>query len=176
MQEETSSIPSSSTLSTKTSAGSKRILLVDDEPDVTITFKMGLEGKGYKVDALIDPEEALAHFKIGVYDLLLLDIKMPKMNGFQLYEELEKLGQGSQGMLYHGIRSDHPSLRELFPQIDIDCFIKKPIDSEELIKKIKVGAAIVFCSRYYSGLPNQPWSTFRIFVTRLVIGEFRQGR
>ncbi|MGC1134154.1 MAG: hypothetical protein WA941_15115 [Nitrososphaeraceae archaeon] len=46
MQEETSSISSSSTLSTKTSAGSKRILLVDDEPDVTITFKMGLEGKG----------------------------------------------------------------------------------------------------------------------------------
>ena len=91
MHEETSSIPSSSRLSTNTSAGSKRILLVDDEPDVTITFKMGLEGKGYKVDEFNDPEEALAQFKIGVYNLLLLDIKMPKMNGFQLYEELEKL-------------------------------------------------------------------------------------
>jgi len=138
MQEETSSIPSSSSLSTKTSAGSKRILLVDDEPDVTITFKMGLEGKGYKVDTFNDPEEALARFKIGVYDLLLLDIKMPKMNGFQLYEELEKLDKEAKVCFITAFEVYYQSLRELFPQIDIDCFIKKPIDSEELIKKIQL--------------------------------------
>jgi DNA-binding response OmpR family regulator len=138
MQEETSSIPSSSSLSTKTSAGSKRILLVDDEPDVTITFKMGLEGKGYKVDTFNDPEEALAGFKIGVYDLLLLDIKMPKMNGFQLYEELEKLDKKAKVCFITAFEVYYQSLRELFPQIDIDCFIKKPIDSEELIKKIQL--------------------------------------
>jgi DNA-binding response OmpR family regulator len=138
MQEETSSISSSSTLSTKTSAGSKRILLVDDEPDVTITFKMGLEGKGYKVDTFNDPEEALARFKIGVYDLLLLDIKMPKMNGFQLYEELEKLDKEAKVCFITAFEVYYRSLRELFPQIDIDCFIKKPIDSEELIKKIQL--------------------------------------
>ena len=138
MQEETSSIPSSSTLSTKTSAGCKRILLVDDEPDVTITFKMGLEGKGYKVDEFNDPEEALAHFKIGVYDLLLLDIKMPKMNGFQLYEELEKLDKEAKVCFITAFEVYYRSLRELFPQIEIDCFIKKPIDSEELIKKIQL--------------------------------------
>lgn len=138
MQEETSSIPSSSTLSTNTSAGSKRILLVDDEPDVTLTFKMGLEGKGYKVDAFNDPEEALAHFKIGAYDLLLLDIKMPKMNGFQLYEELEKLDKEPKVCFITAFEVYYQSLRELFPQIDIDCFIKKPIDTEELIKRIQV--------------------------------------
>ncbi|MPZ05805.1 MAG: response regulator [Nitrososphaeraceae archaeon] len=138
MQEETSSIPSSSTLSTNTSAGSKRILLVDDEPDVTLTFKMGLEGKGYKVDAFNDPEEALAHFKIGAYDLLLLDIKMPKMNGFQLYEELEKLDKEPKVCFITAFEVYYRSLRELFPQIDIDCFIKKPIDTEELIKRIQV--------------------------------------
>lgn len=138
MQEETSSIPSSSTLSTKTAAESKRILLVDDETDVTITFKMGLEGKGYKVDAFNDAEEALAHFKIGVYDLLLLDIKMPKMNGFQLYEELEKLDKEAKVCFVTAFEVYYRSLRELFPQIDIDCFIKKPIDSEELIKKIQL--------------------------------------
>jgi DNA-binding response OmpR family regulator len=138
MQEETSSIPSSSALSTNTSAGSKRILLVDDEPDVTLTFKMGLEGKGYKVDAFNDPEEALAHFKIGAYDLLLLDIKMPKMNGFQLYEELEKLDKEPKVCFITAFEVYYRSLRELFPQIDIDCFIKKPIDTEELIKRIQV--------------------------------------
>jgi two-component system, OmpR family, response regulator ChvI len=138
MQEETSSIPSSSSLSTKTSAGSKRILLVDDEPDVAITFKMGLEGKGYKVDTFNDPEEALARFKIGVYDLLLLDIKTPKTNGFQLYEELEKLDKEAKVCFITAFEVYYQSLRELFPQIDIDCFIKKPIDSEELIKKIQL--------------------------------------
>jgi DNA-binding response OmpR family regulator len=138
MHEETSSIPSSSRLSTNTSAGSKRILLVDDEPDVTITFKMGLEGKGYKVDEFNDPEEALAQFKIGVYNLFLLDIKMPKMNGFQLYEELEKLDKEPKVCFITAFEVYYRSLRELFPQIDIDCFIKKPIDTEELIKRIQV--------------------------------------
>jgi CheY-like chemotaxis protein len=59
---------------------SKRILLVDDEPDVTLTFKTGLEGEGYKVDAFNDPEESLANFKMGIYNLLLLDLKLPKAN------------------------------------------------------------------------------------------------
>ncbi len=137
MQEETSSLPYSSTSSSNVSSGSKRILLVDDEPDVTTTFKMGLEGTGYKVDAFNDPTEALANFRMGVYDLLLLDIKMPKMNGFQLYEELEKLDRNAKVCFITAFEVYYRSLRELFPQIEIDCFIKKPIETEELVKRIQ---------------------------------------
>ena len=137
MQEETSSLPFSSTSSSNLSSGSKRILLVDDEPDVTTTFKMGLEGTGYKVDAFNDPTEALASFRMGVYDLLLLDIKMPKMNGFQLYEELEKLDRNAKVCFITAFEVYYRSLRELFPQIEIDCFIKKPIETEELVKRIQ---------------------------------------
>ena len=137
MQDETSSLPCSSTLSTNVSSETKRILLVDDEPDVTIAFKMGLEGKGYKVDAFNEPDEALASFKVGVYDLLLLDIKMPKMNGFQLYEELEKLDKKAKVCFITAFEVYYRSLRELFPQIEIDCFIKKPIETEELVKRIQ---------------------------------------
>ena len=137
MQEETSSLPFSSTSSSNVSSGSKRILLVDDEPDVTTTFKMGLEGTGYKVDAFNDPTEALANFRMGVYDLLLLDIKMPKMNGFQLYEELEKLDRNAKVCFITAFEVYYRSLRELFPQIEIDCFIKKPIETEELVKRIQ---------------------------------------
>jgi two-component system response regulator ChvI len=137
MQEETSSLPPSSAFSANPSTESKRILLVDDEPDVTITFKMGLEGKGYKVDAFNDPDEALANFKMGVYNLLLLDIKMPKMNGFQLYEELEKLDKKAKVCFITAFEVYYRSLRELFPQIEIDCFIKKPIDTEDLVKRIQ---------------------------------------
>ena len=137
MQEETSSLQFSSTLSTSASTKSKRILLVDDEPDVTATFKMGLEGKGYKVDAFNDPAEALANFKMGMYNLLLLDIKMPKMNGFQLYEKLEKLDKKAKVCFITAFEVYYRSLRELFPQIEIDCFIKKPIETEELVKRIQ---------------------------------------
>jgi two-component system, OmpR family, response regulator ChvI len=137
MQEETSSLPSSSTLSTNSYTDNKRILLVDDEPDVTVTFKMGLESKGYKVDAFNDPGEALASFKMGVYNLLLLDIKMPKMNGFQLYEELEKMDRKVKVCFITAFEVYYRSLRELFPQIEIDCFIKKPIETEELVKRIQ---------------------------------------
>jgi DNA-binding response OmpR family regulator len=137
MQEETSSLPFSSTSSSNVSGGSKRILLVDDEPDVTTTFKMGLESTGYKVDAFNDPTEALANFSMGVYDLLLLDIKMPKMNGFQLYEELEKLDRNAKVCFITAFEVYYRSLRELFPQIEIDCFIKKPIETEELVKRIQ---------------------------------------
>ena len=58
-----------------------RILLVDDEPDIALTFKIGLEDNGFTVDAFNNPFKALSNFKAGFYDLLLLDIKMPKMNG-----------------------------------------------------------------------------------------------
>jgi CheY-like chemotaxis protein len=67
-----------------------RILVVDDLPDIIITLKIGLEENGgFDVDAFTDPEQALSRFKPDLYDLVLIDIKMPKMNGFELYERLK---------------------------------------------------------------------------------------
>jgi two-component system, OmpR family, response regulator ChvI len=69
----------------------KRILLVDDEPDITLSFNIGLEDYGFAVDAFNDPLLALSSFKIGLYRKAILDIKMPKMNGFELGSELKKI-------------------------------------------------------------------------------------
>src|SRR5919107_5476891 len=66
----------------------KKILIVDDEPDVTFTIKVILTSNGYQVDAFEDAEEALANFRTEAYSLAFLDIKMPKMNGFDLYKKL----------------------------------------------------------------------------------------
>jgi DNA-binding response OmpR family regulator len=66
----------------------QRILIVDDEPDITTALKMYLEIQGFQVDAFTDPVNALVQFKAGVYQLLILDIKMPEMNGFELYTEI----------------------------------------------------------------------------------------
>ena len=70
-----------------------RILLVDDEPDITLAFSMGLEDSGFTVDAFNDSLLALEAFKEEnkSYTLALLDIKMPKMNGFELCNEMRKV-------------------------------------------------------------------------------------
>ena len=67
------------------------VLLVDDEPDITTVLSMGLEDYGFKVDSYNDPLIALSHFKKSSYDIVILDIKMPKMDGFELYREIRKL-------------------------------------------------------------------------------------
>jgi two-component system, OmpR family, response regulator ChvI len=69
----------------------KRILLVDDEHDNNSIFTIGLQDAGFEVDAYNDPELALSSFKPDYYDLLVLDIRMPKMNGYELYENIMKI-------------------------------------------------------------------------------------
>ena len=73
---------------------SKRVLLVDDEPDLNLTLKITLEENGFKVDSFTDPLSALENFKeevAGMYELLILDIKMPEMDGFELYRQIKKI-------------------------------------------------------------------------------------
>ena len=71
----------------------KRILLVDDEPDIANSLKIGLERKGLKVDAYTDSSKALAEYQPGSHDLLIADIRMPKLNGFQLVREIRKVAK-----------------------------------------------------------------------------------
>jgi two-component system, OmpR family, response regulator ChvI len=71
----------------------RRILIVDDEPDIGFTFKLAHEENGFKerVDEYNDPSLALNDFKADLYDLLLLDIAMPRMDGFTFYEKIRKI-------------------------------------------------------------------------------------
>lgn len=68
-------------------------MAVDDDPDITLTVKADLEASGlFQVDTFDEPELALSSFKPGLYDLTLIDFKMPKMNGQELYDEMKKIG------------------------------------------------------------------------------------
>jgi DNA-binding response OmpR family regulator len=115
-----------------------RVLIVDDEPDIALALKMDLEQQqGFQVTTFNDPKEALANFRIGVYDLILLDIKMPKLNGFELYEEIRKADDKIKVCFITAFEVYSKSLKELFPNIKVDCFITKPISTGELANTIK---------------------------------------
>ena len=114
-----------------------RILIVDDEPDLTKISVMTLEHYGYKVDAFNDPKEALSKYKPGSYDLIILDIKMPEMNGFELYREIKKKDNNAKMCFLTASELYYKEFREKeFRSLDRNLFIRKPINNEELAKEI----------------------------------------
>jgi DNA-binding response OmpR family regulator len=115
------------------------IMLVDDEPDTTLTLKEGLEGTGFAlVDAFNDPLLALSAFKPGIYDLLLLDIKMNKMGGFELFREIQKKDKNVNACFITAYEIYYESLKHEFPGLNVGCFITKPFDIDSLVKRIKI--------------------------------------
>jgi two-component system, OmpR family, response regulator ChvI len=122
-----------------------RILLVDDDPDILLAFKSGLEelqstkveGVNLQVDTFAEPREALTSFKAGAYDLLLLDIRMPNINGFELYEELKKIDDKPKVCFITAYELYYDALKKDFPRLDVGCFIKKPISIDALAAKIR---------------------------------------
>lgn len=112
-----------------------RIFLVDDERDILLFYKTGLEQNGFLVHAFNDPLQALLSFKADEYDLVILDIKMPRMNGFELHREIQKIDGNVKVCFITAFVSYYESLKEIFDMPDIRC-IKKPIDIRSLVEKI----------------------------------------
>jgi DNA-binding response OmpR family regulator len=114
-----------------------RILIVDDEEDVTSILKKGLEKSGYEVITFNDPLQALANFNAGSYDLVLLDIRMPKMDGFELFQQIKKMDGSVKVCFMTAFEMYYQSLMELFPDsYSSMCFIKKPFAIQEFVRKI----------------------------------------
>lgn len=120
----------------------KKILVVDDEPDNASIFTMGLEDDGYKVDTFTDPLSALSAFKEDKrtkYDLLILDIKMPDMNGFELYEQIKKIDNKVKVCFLTAYGEGYTEeFKKMFPSSPLGVsFIRKPIRVDDLVKKVK---------------------------------------
>ena len=118
-----------------------RILIIDDEPDITLAFKKSLRDKGFEqVETVNDPILALKNFKAGLYDLLIIDIVMPEMDGFELYEEIRKIDNKVKVCFITAFEVNYQALRAVFPAAsttdDIGCFIRKPVDMDDLVKRI----------------------------------------
>ena len=113
-----------------------KILIVENERDVLSTFEKGLAQNGYEVDGFDDPLKVLERFVPNTYNVLILDIRMPKMNGFELYRELRK--RGDRGAVFFITAFDvyYEEFKRVFPDIDVKHFIKKPILIKELVATI----------------------------------------
>jgi CheY-like chemotaxis protein len=117
-----------------------KILLVDDEPDIIYTIKSILNYNGFKVDVFNDPITSLKSYKTNFYDLVILDIKMPKMDGFELYTKLREKDPKVKICFLTAIAMINEELRktrfEIAKIINQKCVIQKPIKTEDLIRKL----------------------------------------
>jgi len=118
------------------------LLVVDDEPDITLAFSMGLEDNGFTVDAFNDPLSALESFKEEKksYALALLDINMPKMNGFELYKEIRKIDDKVKVCFVTAFdiqREEEDDLKAVgILNDEKPAFIRKPITIDDLVKRV----------------------------------------
>src|SRR5918994_1233264 len=122
-------------------AAIKRIMIVDANDDVNLTFKIVLSesDRRLRVHSSNDPIVALREFKPDFYHLLIIDILMPKKNGFELYDKLRRLD--SKVKICFMTTGSEISLKEFmkeeFPELDPNCFIRKPIANEDLLKRVQ---------------------------------------
>jgi DNA-binding response OmpR family regulator len=111
-----------------------RILLVDDDHDNSSIFKIGLQDAGFGVDVYNDPELALSAFKPGHYDLLILDIRMPKMDGYELYEKIKKIDNKVKVCFLTASERYKEEHRPSF--LSSSSFIVKPMTIDDLVNKV----------------------------------------
>jgi DNA-binding response OmpR family regulator len=118
---------------------SKRILVVNDEKDINTTVRHVLEDKGFKVDSYEDPRLALENFKPQYYDLVIIDSKMPQMNGFVFYRGVKALDKKVKTCFLTAaeVHSEHHSADSLSSPPPPKSFIRIPIENERLLERIE---------------------------------------
>ena len=117
-----------------------KVLLVDNEPDVTYAIRTVLEDNGFEVDPFNDPVLVCDTYKSNYYDLVILDIKMPKMDGFQLYDCIRQKDWKTKicfltasEMFYESLRQARNLLGDVLGE---QYFIQKPIKTDELVRRL----------------------------------------
>ena len=111
---------------------------MDDEYDVSLAMKLVLEENGFKVDSFIDASEALENFTNGIYDLVILDVKMPAMSGFILQKKIRELDD-KVTICFLTVADEvyYKILKKHYPNVDENCVIRKPVDNDSLLRRIK---------------------------------------
>jgi len=130
-----------------------KILLVDDETDIVHVLKRGLEIKGFEVDAYDSPQEASDSFKPNLYDLAILGIRMPGLNGFALYRQMKKIDPALTVSFLSAFEIHPEEFKKVFPSManSVIAIIKKPLTINDLIKEIAPFLRISVVARAHRG-------------------------
>lgn len=119
------------------SSSQRKILIVDDDFDLTSMFKMVLEMNGFEVDAYNDPLSALREFRANSYGMALLDIRMPELNGFELYKKIQEKDNKMKVCFITAFEDYDEEFKQSFPELDENkCFVRKPKALEDLVKHV----------------------------------------
>jgi two-component system, OmpR family, response regulator ChvI len=118
----------------------EKILVIDDEPDIAFSLKTVLEqNRSASVDIFNDPADVISRYNEQpriTYDLLIIDILMPRMNGFELYEKIKKIDNNAKVCFISAYKMYFEALKEMYPDYDVDWFMNKPFENEDLLRKI----------------------------------------
>ena len=114
------------------------LMLVDDEKDIVTVFGSALRYSGFTVDSFVDPVQALSQFRPSYYDLLLSDVKMPGMTGFELCQEIKKKDKQCKIVIMTAFEMYMKEIHEMYPLAPVDLVIHKPVSMKELVKGIEV--------------------------------------
>ena len=116
----------------------RNLMLIDDEPDIPLTYKSFLASEGYSVDAFTDAHEALKHFALNSshYDLIIMDIRMPGLNGLQLYHRIKAINKDIK-VIFATALDAADELVSVLPDIKSNYVIRKPVGREDFINTIR---------------------------------------
>ena len=112
-----------------------KILLAEDEVDLNNVVTRYLKKNGYSVDSVLDGEEALDYLEYSEYDLVILDIMMPKVDGFEVIKKLRDKGNHTSVLMLTARDSADDKVKGL--DLGADDYIVKPFDFNELMARIR---------------------------------------
>jgi DNA-binding response OmpR family regulator len=133
-------------------AAKKKILIVDDDDDILFTIQSVLKENGLDVDSFNRAPSALENFMPDVYTVAILDIKMPEMNGFELYEKIREIDSKVRIIFLTAVtemREYEGFRKKVFPKWGERHFVQKPIENEDLIERVNM-MIVAYSNLYYS--------------------------
>ena len=133
----------SSNVFDKVSKYNPNIMIVDDEPDVLLTYESFLSITGFIVNTFAEPYQALREFASNpkLYDLVILDIRMENLNGLQLYQSMKAMNPSSK-IIFASALDAAKELTSVLPDIDFQDIIRKPVDRENFIRTVNIALGI----------------------------------